>query len=87
MVIVERIFNLGGFFMKRNYKLQGLDCAVCANNLESIIKKIKGVKDCSISFMTLKMVVEVEDENADEILSSVIKTAEKFEDGITLKRC
>lgn len=73
--------------MKRNYKLQGLDCAVCANTLEGIIKKMQGVKDCSISFMTLKMAVEVEDENAEQIFEKVIKTAEKFEDGIVVKRC
>ncbi|MBR5430025.1 MAG: cation transporter [Firmicutes bacterium] len=49
--------------MKKSYKID-VDCANCANLMEEAAKKTAGVKDCSVSFMTLKMKVEF-DEGAD----------------------
>ena len=51
--------------MKKSYKID-VDCANCANLMENAAKKTEGVKDCSVSFMTLKMKVEF-DEGADPI--------------------
>ena len=42
--------------MKRTYKID-VDCANCANLMEDAAKKTEGVKDCTVSFMTLKMKV------------------------------
>ena len=41
--------------MKKKYKLQDLDCAHCAAKMEEAIKKIDGVNDAAISFMTQKL--------------------------------
>ena len=49
--------------MKKTYKID-VDCANCANLMEEAAKKTEGVKDCTVSFMTLKMKVEF-DEGAD----------------------
>ncbi len=49
--------------MKKSYKID-VDCANCANLMEDAAKKTPGVKDCTVSFMTLKMKVEFE-EGAD----------------------
>jgi len=49
--------------MKKSYKID-VDCANCANLMEDAAKKTPGVKDCTVSFMTLKMKVEF-DEGAD----------------------
>ncbi len=49
--------------MKKSYKIE-VDCANCANMMEDAAKKTAGVKDCTVSFMTLKMKVEF-DEGAD----------------------
>ena len=49
--------------MKKSYKID-VDCANCANLMEEAAKKTAGVKDCTVSFMTLKMKVEF-DEGAD----------------------
>ena len=43
--------------MKKKFKLQDLDCANCAAKMEDLIKKIDGVNDASVSFMTQKMMV------------------------------
>ena len=49
--------------MVKKYNIE-VDCANCANLMEETAKKTQGVKDCSVSFMTLKMKVEF-DEGAD----------------------
>ena len=41
--------------MKKTFKLIDLDCANCAAKMETAIKKIDGVADASVSFMTQKM--------------------------------
>ena len=38
--------------MKKKFKLQDLDCANCAAKMEESIKKIDGVNDAVVSFMT-----------------------------------
>ena len=43
--------------MKKTFKLEDLDCATCAAKMETAIKKLDGVKDATVSFMTsLEMV-------------------------------
>ena len=65
--------------MKKTYKID-VDCANCANLMEQAAKKTAGVKDASVSFMTLKMIVEFE-EGADEkrVMKDVLKACRKVE--------
>ena len=46
--------------MKKSYKFE-VDSAACADKMELAAKKTAGVKDASVSFMTLKMKVEFMD--------------------------
>lgn len=60
--------------MKKTYKID-VDCANCAQKMEDTAKKVPGVLDASVSFMTLKMKVEFE-ENADpEITMNAVRNA------------
>ena len=45
--------------MKKTYKIE-VDCANCANKMEQAAKNTPGVKDATVNFMTLKMIVEFE---------------------------
>ena len=63
--------------MKKKFKLQDLDCANCAAKMEEAIKKLDGVHDASVSFMTQKMMVDAEDEKFDEIMQQVVKVCAK----------
>ena len=65
--------------MKKKFKLQDLDCANCAAKMEEAIKKLDGVHDASVSFMTQKMMVDAEDEKFDEIMRQVVKVCAKVE--------
>ena len=66
--------------MKKTYKIE-VDCANCANLMEEAAKKTEGVKDCTVSFMTLKMKVEFE-EGADPaaVMQNVRTNCKKVED-------
>ena len=46
--------------MKVKFKIKGIDCANCAAELERAIQKIDGVTEASLSFMTEKLVMEIE---------------------------
>ena len=65
--------------MKKTYKID-VDCANCANLMEDAARKTEGVKDCSVSFMTLKMKVEFE-EGADvaAVMENVRANCKKVE--------
>ena len=65
--------------MKKTFKLIDLDCANCAAKMENGIKKIDGVTDASVSFMTQKMTVEADDARFDEIMKQVVKVCKKVE--------
>lgn len=65
--------------MKKTYKIE-VDCANCANKMEEEAKKTKGVKNAVVNFMTLKMIVEFEDDaNKEEVMKEVLKNCKAVE--------
>ena len=46
--------------MRKTFKLDELECANCGAKMEAAIKKIDGVVDAKVTFMTQKLVVEAE---------------------------
>ena len=65
--------------MKKKFKLQDLDCANCAAKMEEAIKKIEGVTDATVSFMTQKMTIEADDSRFDEIMKEEVSVCRKVE--------
>lgn len=65
--------------MKKKFKLQDLDCANCAAKMEESIKRIEGVLDANVSFMTQKMTIEAEDSRFEEIMKEVVAVCRKVE--------
>lgn len=65
--------------MKKTFKLIDLDCANCAAKMETAIKKIAGVEDASVSFMTQKMTIQADPERFEEIMDQVVKVCRKVE--------
>ena len=65
--------------MKKSYKIE-VDCANCANLMEEAAKKTAGVKNCAVSFMTLKMKVEFEEgADMDAVMENVRAECKKVE--------
>ena len=70
----------GKTIMKKTYKIE-VDCANCANKMEEAAKNTAGVKDATVNFMTLKMIVEFEDgQEPKAVMQEVLKNCKKVED-------
>ena len=69
--------------MKKKFKLIDLDCANCAAKMEDAIKKIDGVEDANVSFMTQKMTIIAEEDQFDRIRFAIrlSRTARSFYNG------
>lgn len=66
--------------MKKTYGIE-VDCANCAEKMEAAAKKTAGVKDCTVSYMALKMTVEFEEgADAKAVMKEVLKNCKKVED-------
>ncbi len=66
--------------MKKTYKID-VDCANCANKMEDAAKRTDGVKDATVNFMALKMIVEFEEgQDPKTVMKSVLKNCKKVED-------
>ena len=70
--------------MKKSFKLEGLDCANCAAKIEEHVKKVDGVKDASISFMTQKMTVETSSED-EEVFNKIKKVVKREEPDVKVE--
>ena len=67
--------------MKKKFKLTDLDCANCAAKMEEATKKVAGVKDATVNFMMLKMIVEFEDgQDPKAVMKDVLANCKKVED-------
>ena len=65
--------------MKKKFKLVDLDCANCAAKMEGAIKKIDGVNDATVSFLTQKLTVDAEDARFEAVLDEVVRVCKKVE--------
>ena len=57
--------------MKKTYKIE-VDCANCANKMEEAARRTSGVKNATVNFMTLKMIVEFEEGAAPSAVMPVV---------------
>ncbi len=71
--------------MKIKFKIKGLDCANCAEELERAIRKIDVIEDASISFIMEKLVVECADDKKDEALEKIKKVIKREEPDVKIE--
>ncbi len=66
--------------MKKTFKIDA-DCANCANLMEEAANNTKGVKNATVNFMTLKMIVEFEDgQDYKAVMKNVRERCRKVDD-------
>jgi len=66
--------------MKKHYKFE-IDCANCAAKVEDAIKKIDGVNNATVSFMTQKLIVEfAEGSDVNAVMKNVLNNCKKVEE-------
>lgn len=71
--------------MKKHFKMVDLDCANCAAKMEDAIKKIRGVNDATVSFMTQKLTVDADDSRFDEIMQEIVRVCKRVEPDCVIK--
>ena len=65
--------------MKKTYKIE-VDCDNCAAKMEDAAKKIEGVANATVNFMTLKMIIEfAEGADVKAVMGNVLKACRKVE--------
>ncbi|MEY8001424.1 heavy metal translocating P-type ATPase [Clostridium sp. Mt-5] len=66
--------------IKKEFLLQGLNCANCAEKIENEVKKIKGIKSASINFISKKLVIEIQDKDVEtKITNRITKIVKDIE--------
>ncbi len=71
--------------MKNKFKIKGLDCANCAAELERAIKKINGIENANINFLTQKMEIEYDQTREEEIIQNLKKVIKKEEPDVIVE--
>mgnify|MGYP005775944951 FL=1 len=72
--------------MKKKFKLTDLGCANCAARMEAAIKKLDGVNDATVSFLTQKLTLDADDARFDAILDEVVRVCKKVEPDCVIQR-
>ena len=74
--------------MRKTFKLQNLECANCAAKMESDINKIEGVEKATISFMTQKLAItaDVDDAGMEAIVDQAQSICSKYEPDCSIVR-
>ncbi|MBP3396215.1 MAG: heavy-metal-associated domain-containing protein [Clostridia bacterium] len=70
--------------MKKVFALEDLDCAHCAARMEEGIRKLPGVVDVSVNFLTQKLTLEAEDAAFDKVLKEAVKICRRIEPDCTI---
>lgn len=71
--------------MKSRFKINGLDCANCAGELERAIKKVDGIENAVINFMMQRMELEYNENQKEEIMKRVKKLIKREEPDVTIE--
>lgn len=67
------------------YKIEGLDCAACAGELESELNKIDLIKNVSISFMMQRLTFDCNESDLENALKLIKKTIRHEEPDVSIE--
>ena len=70
--------------MKKRYKMIDLDCANCAAKMEDAIRKIDGVNEVSVSFLSQKLTIDADESRLDDLMAQVVKVCKRVEPDCTI---
>lgn len=65
--------------LKKEFTLEGLDCANCAMKIENGIASINGVRECNVNFATQTLSLQLNENEQDSILAKAEKTITRLE--------
>lgn len=65
--------------MKKVFELDELDCANCGLKMEEAVRKIEGVTNVQVNFITQKLTLEAADDRFDSVLKEAVKACRRVE--------
>lgn len=71
--------------MKIKAKVSGLCCAHCAAKIEERVSALDGVESASVSILTEKMIIVVDDDKADAVKLEAEKIVKKIEPDVLVE--
>lgn len=72
--------------MKKVFKLEGLDCAHCAGLMDADIKKLEGIEEAYVNFLTTKMVLVGDSEHMPTLIEKATEIVHKYEPDVVIKK-
>lgn len=70
--------------MKKVFQLSDLDCAACADRMETSIRKLPGITSATVNFVTQRLTLEADDAIFEETVEAARKVAARAAHGCTL---
>ena len=64
--------------MKKSFRCE-VDCANCAAKMEEAVKKVEGVVNARVNFLTQKFTLEAADNIFDKVFEEAVKACKKVE--------
>ena len=71
--------------MIKKFNMENVDCANCAAKMEEGIKKLDGVNDARVNFLTQKLVIDSDRENFDSLMKDVLKVCQKVDPDVEIE--
>ena len=66
--------------MRKVFKMEELDCAVCAQKMEDGIKKLEGVENANVNFLSQKRVLTLDDGvELERLMDEVARVCKKVD--------
>lgn len=65
--------------MKKKFNVIDVDCANCAAKMENEIRKLDGVNDVKLNFLSQKITIDADDSRFDEILKQADECCRKID--------
>lgn len=72
--------------MKKQFRVEGVDCGNCAAKIERGVAAIGGVTGATFNFMSGKLTIEGDDARMTEIVAEAEKVMKKVEPDATMRK-
>ncbi|MBQ7096733.1 MAG: cation transporter [Clostridia bacterium] len=66
------------------YSIENVDCANCAAKMEEGIKKLEGVNDARVNFLTQKLIIDTDRDDLKELQKEILKVCRKIDDEVEI---
>lgn len=71
--------------IKKEFTLEGLDCANCAAKIEGKVEKIQGISSANVNFVTKTLTLEIEEINrTEELIAATAEAIAKMEPDVKM---